>query len=182
MAIKGIKVLLAGVLVGCAPAVPGGASTAPGPDVRLNAPQGSEVLSIGATVVRGVANLQDPIDKVWAALPVAYDSLAIPLTVLDATNHVIGNEGLKLRRRLGRVRLSEFLNCGNGEGGPSADSYDVNLSVVTKLQPNSNGGTTATITVDGVAKPAEFSGDYIKCATTGALETRLVKLVQPQLQ
>jgi hypothetical protein len=72
------------------------------------------------------------------------------------------------------------LNCGSGEGGPSADIYDINLSVVSKLQPNSTGGTTITTTVDGNAKPASYSGDYIKCATTGALEQRLVRLVEAQ--
>ena len=40
---------------------------------------------------------------------------------------------------------------------------------------------TITTTVDGVAKPASFSGDYIKCATTGELEKRLVKIVEDKL-
>ena len=133
-------------------------------------------------MVRGVAEIQAPVDRVWNALPSAYDSLAIPLTVVDSVNHLIGNEGLQTRRRLGTVRLGEYLNCGSGQGGPSADTYDINLTVVTKLQPNKTGGTTATITVDGVAKSASFSGDYIKCATTGKLEQRLVKFVEAQLK
>jgi hypothetical protein len=62
----------------------------------------------------------------------AYDSLGIPLTVLDATTHTIGNEGLKARRRIG--------------------------------------------------KTASFTGDYIKCGTTGELEKRLVKFVESQLR
>jgi len=176
-----IAMLFAIVLVGCAPPGPGAVASAPGPDVRMSMPQGTQVISVGATVVRGVANLQFPIDKVWSAMSPAYDSLAIPLTVLDATTHTIGNEGLKARRRIGKTRIGEYLNCGNGEGGPSADLYDINLSMVSRLQPNSAGGTTITTTVDGAAKPASFSGDYIKCATTGELEQRLVKFVEKQI-
>jgi hypothetical protein len=178
---KVIFVLSAGVLVGCASPNPGAVASSPGPDVRMSMPQGTQVITTGATVVRGVANLQFPIDKVWSAMAPAFDSLSIPLTVLDAATHTIGNQGLKARRRIGKTRIGEYLNCGNGEGGPSADLYDINLSLVSKLEPNSVGGTTITTTVDGVAKPASFSGDYIKCATTGELEKRLVKLVEDKL-
>ena len=174
--------LSACAFLGCAPAGPGAVASAPGPDVRMNLPQGTQVIaSVGVTVVRGVANLQFPIEKVWSAMAPAYDSLAIPLTVLDASNHTIGNEGLKARRRIGNTRIGEYLNCGNGEGGPSADIYDINLSMVSKLEPNANGGTTITTTVDGVAKPASFTGDYVKCGTTGVLEQRLVKFVEKQI-
>jgi hypothetical protein len=122
-----------------------------------------------------------PIDKVWSAMSPAYDSLAIPLTVLDAASHTIGNEGLQARRRIGKTRIGEYLNCGSGQGGPSADIYEINLSMVSRLQPNTAGGTTITTTVDGVAKPASFTGDYIKCGTTGELEKRLVKFVENQI-
>jgi hypothetical protein len=176
-----VIVLSVGVVIGCAPPSPGAVAATPGPDVRMNMPQGSQVIRTGATVIRGVANLQFPIDKVWSAMVPAYDSLSIPLTVLDATSHTIGNQGLKARRRIGQTRIGEYLNCGNGEGGPSADLYDINLSMVSTLQPNAAGGTTITTTVDGAAKPASFSGEYIKCATTGELEKRLVKLVEDKL-
>ena len=179
---RAVIVLSVGVAIGCAPPNPGAVASTPGPDVRMNMPSGSQqVLRTGATVVRGVANLQFPIDKVWSVMPQAFDSLSIPLTVIDATSHTIGNEGLKARRRIGKTRIGEYLNCGNGEGGPSSDIYDINLSLVSRLQPNAVGGTTITTTVDGVAKPASFSGDYIKCATTGELEKRLVKLVEDRI-
>jgi hypothetical protein len=178
---RAIIVLSVGVVTGCASPNPGAVASTPGPDVRMTMPQGSQVITSGATVVRGVANLHFPVDKVWTAMAPAYDSLSIPLSVFDATSRTIGNEGLKARRRIGKTRIGEYLNCGNGEGGPSADIYEINLSMVSRLQPNAVGGTTITTTVDGVAKPASFSGDYIKCATTGELEKRLVKIVEDKL-
>jgi hypothetical protein len=169
------------VLVACSP-TPGAMAPSPEPDVRLSTPQGSHVISTGGTVIRGVANIEAGIDRVWDGMRVAYDSLAIPLTVFDASTHTIGNEGLKARRRIGKSRISEYLNCGNGEGGPSADMYDVNLSVVTRLTTNADAGTTVTTTVDAVAKPANFSGENIRCGTTGELEKRLVKITEGQLR
>jgi hypothetical protein len=178
---RAIMVLSVGVVVACAAPSPGAVAATPGPDVRMSMPQGTQVIAVGATVVRGVANLNFPIDKVWSAMSPAYDSLGIPLTVIDATSHTIGNEGLKARRRIGKTRIGEYLNCGNGEGGPSADIYEINLIMVSRLQPNDAGGTTITTTVDGAAKPASFTGDYIKCGTTGELEKRLVKFVENQI-
>ena len=178
---RAVIVLSVCLAIGCASPNPGAVAATPGPDVRMNMPQGSQVITTGATVIRGVANLQFPIDKVWSAMVPAYDSLSIPLSVLDATTHTIGNQGLKARRRIGTTRIGEYLNCGNGEGGPSADLYEINLSMVSTLQPNAVGGTTITTTVDGAAKPSSFSGDYIKCETTGELEKRLVKLVEDKL-
>jgi hypothetical protein len=47
---------------------------------------------------------------------------------------------------------------------------------------NANAGTTVTTTVDAVAKPANFSGENIRCGTTGELEKRLVRIVESQLR
>jgi hypothetical protein len=145
-------------------------------------PQGQQVISVGGTVVRGVAKIDAGIDKVWSAMTVAYDSLGIPLTVLDASTHTIGNEGLKTRRRIGKARISEYLDCGNGQGGPSADVYDINVSVVSRLMTNTDAGTTVTTTIDAVAKSPNFSGENLRCATTGELEKRLAGIAENQLR
>src|SRR5437667_10720875 len=49
------------------------------------------------------------IARVWRALPHAYDSLAIPLTVFDNAKHLIGNQGMKIRQKLGNVALSKYI-------------------------------------------------------------------------
>src|SRR5690606_40865365 len=67
------------------------------------------------------------------ALPI-YESLGIPITRVDATSHIIGNEGLKVRRRLGDAPLTRYLDCGSGQGGPNADTYEVHLAVLTEAR------------------------------------------------
>src|SRR5258708_2687901 len=43
------------------------------------------------------APLPAPPDVVWRALPAAYDALGIQLNVVDPSQHLIGNQGMKLR-------------------------------------------------------------------------------------
>ena len=83
--------------------------------------------------------LPGPPDSVWNALPAAYDSLGIKLNVVDLKQHLIGNQGMKLRQKLGSTRLSKYLDCGNAQIGPSADSYDVLMSVMAHVGVNAEG-------------------------------------------
>ena len=152
------------------------------PDVRIVTPQNEQAMSISSTVVEGVATVAAPIDKVWAVLTPSYDSLGIPLTAIDPASHSVANGGVIVHRRLGKTRLSEYLNCGNSQGGPSADTYEINLSITTRLAPASPSGTTVTTVVNAAGKPASLSGDYIPCASTDGLETRLVRMIEAQLK
>jgi hypothetical protein len=177
-----MKLLSAVVLAwGCASST-GSLSPASNPDVRIVTPQNEQVMSTGSSVVEGVATVAAPIDKVWAVLQPSYDSLAIPLTAIDPATHAIGNGGVIVHRKLGKARLSEYINCGNSQGGPSADTYEVNLAVTTRLAPAPSGGTVVTTVVNAAGKPASLSGDYIPCGTTGGLETRLMRLIEAQLK
>src|SRR5438270_10570523 len=63
-----------------------------------------------AVVVSGRADLPAPIAKVWEALPAAYASLSIPLTVNEPANRVIGAERMRTHHYLGDVRLSKLLD------------------------------------------------------------------------
>ncbi len=113
-------------------------------------------------------------DQVWKQLPAVYEELGIPITRLDSAQHVIGNEGLKLRRRLKDVPLSRLLDCGGGMGMSNADSYEVYLTVMTRLRPAADGGTQVETVVDASAKPVAFNTSAsVACTSTGGLERRL---------
>jgi hypothetical protein len=135
-----------------------------------------------AVVVSGRADLAAPLDKVWDALPAAYASLSIPITVNEPANRTIGAERMRTHHYLGDARLSKLLDCGESAGGLNADTYEVNLSVLTQLQSNAAGGTTVATRVDAVAKPASTAGQYSSCVSTGQLETRLVRFIESQLK
>jgi hypothetical protein len=175
-------ILSLGVAMAWACASSGPPSPTINPDVRIVTPQNEQAMSITSTVVEGAATVAAPIDKVWAVLTPAYDSLGIPLTAIDPATHSVGNGGVILHRKLGKTRLSEYINCGNSQGGPSADTYEVNLSISTRLAPALSGGTVVTTVVNAAGKPASLSGDYIPCASTDGLETRLVRTIEAQLK
>ena len=129
-----------------------------------------------------VTTLPFALAQVWTALPLALDSLAIPIAKNDANAHIIGNESFKVRQRLGKTSLSRFLDCGQTQIGPNADSYDVMLTVLAQLQPASATSTTISTTVQAMAKSATFNQGYSQCSSKGELETRLLNMLKAQLQ
>ncbi len=122
------------------------------------------------------------VDRVWSIIRSVYDTLGIQVANVDPAGHTIGNTNLRARRRLGDVALSKYLNCGTTQGGPSADSYEVQLSITTTALPQNAGATSVMTTVDGRARPITIASDFTQCASTGALEARIVELVKARLR
>jgi hypothetical protein len=117
-------------------------------------------------------------DQVWRALAVVYDELKVHVTTLDTDNRRIGIENARIRSRLGGVRLSKYLACGERLGQQVADSDDIRLTLLTQVVPNAGGGSTLHTLVDARAKQTGSGGDWINCATTGELEHHIVELVR----
>jgi hypothetical protein len=141
-------------------------------------------LSVGmsATTDAKVTRVTAAPADVWRVLPGVFDSFAIPLSSVDDKARVIGNTGFNLRRRLGSVPLPRLIDCGTTQGGPSADTYDIRLSVLTQVSPTEGGGSSIITTVDAMGRPVAFSGEYVRCTSTGSLETRIADAIQAQLR
>lgn len=173
---RGIVLMTVAAAFGCASSnvAPGAVNAGVS---RVSGSEGMQSISTGAVPIAGVSTLAAPIDKLWRTLPAVYDSIAIPLATIDPSSHMIGNRGLQIRRELGGVRLGKYIDCGYAQSRPSADFYDVNLSVTTQLQAVDSARTTVTTTVDAVARPVLFTGEYSHCATTGEIELRISKML-----
>jgi hypothetical protein len=167
--------IASGVACASSNTAPGAANTG---IARVTSGQGAQAISTGAAPIAGASTVAAPLDKLWRALPAVYDSIAIPLSTLDAASRMAGNRGLQARRELGGVSLGKYLDCGYAQGRPSADFYDVNLSVVTQLRPEDSTHTTVITTVDAVARPVLFSGEYLHCGTRGLIESRISSLLE----
>src|SRR5688572_25199923 len=115
-------------------------------------------------------------DRIWKALPGVYGTMDIPIANFDAEKNTIGNADLKVYRRLGKVQLTRLLDCGTTQVGPNADSYEIRLSVLTTIQRSKadTANTTLTTTVQAMARPMAFSGEYRQCSSKGALEEQLL--------
>jgi len=176
MRVLGVLSLIA--LSACASS--GSSSSRPDETVRING-AGSSNLKLTSNTYGHVSKISAPINSVWLAMPGAFEALSIPITNVDTIGHVIANDGLKLRRQLGKSPLSRFIDCGNTQVGENADSYDVHLTVSVKLTTDEGGTTKLETMFESMAKPVSFSREYARCSTRGVLEQRLVDAVKAQL-
>lgn len=136
--------------------------------------------TMNATSSASVTKVAFPLDLVWRALPAVYDSLKIPPTTLDRKTHQFGNEGLRIRQRLAGVSLSKYIDCGQAQIGPSADSYDIFLNVTTTLTAAGAGETEVATMVEAAAKPL-IGQDYTRCTSKGTLENLISSIVAAKL-
>ena len=137
-------------LLGCASSGATASGSTPLETIRISGGAGLPTTAVDThpTNESAVITVGFPLDRVWLALRTAYDSLAIPVSSFDASTHTIGNASMRLRRRLGNVAMSKYVNCGNVQGGPSADSYELVLSVVTRVEPSEPGMSRLSTSVD----------------------------------
>jgi hypothetical protein len=120
--------------------------------------------------------------RVWDALPAVYQTLGLPITDRNNQAQTIGTTSFKVRRRLGDAPLSRYLDCGDTQGSPSANSYEVVLSVNTRLVPAAGDSTTVATTVTAQARPVFVSGEYVNCGSTRALEKRFFDILTAELR
>jgi hypothetical protein len=124
-------------------------------------------------------NVLMPLDSAWKAIVQVYQELGIEPTTFITDARTIGNQSLKVRRVLGKTPLSRYLNCGAGSGvGPNADYYNVEMSVMTYLSATTTATTNIQTRVAATAKPLAVGSNPVECLTTGALEKRIVTLMQ----
>ena len=184
-ALRPVAPLLASavLLAGCASK----SSTAKAPSsvtpttIRMEGVGGTVNLNTMSATDANTLALLHPIAKVWAIRPVVYDSLGLPVNQIDPAGFVIGASNQRVRRQLGKMPLSRYIDCGSMQGGPSADSYEVNLTLLTTLRP-SESGTTAFTVLDAMARPVSTRGDWMKCSSQGQLERRLAEALQKVLR
>jgi hypothetical protein len=179
-----MRLPLIAVLVAAAACAGGTSTTQTRPEtMRVVAGSGTATgqFNLTATNTASVSKVPASIDRVWKLMPSVYDSLKIPLTTVDGAKHLIGNEGMKIRQRLGGAPLSRYIDCGQAQIGPSADSYDVFLAVTTTVRSLSATETEVATTVESQAKPITYAQDYSRCSTKGTLETTISDIIAKKL-
>lgn len=143
-------------------------TTATGQNIRFNT---------SATTVAVTEAIPAGADSAFNLLLKVYGELQIPTTNLDARQRSAGNPNLKIRRRLGGVSLSKYVDCGNKDGVSNADEYDIVLNVGSAIGGSGPASSTISTRVDGVATHPVFSAQTV-CSTTGELEKRIALAVR----
>src|ERR1043166_2492104 len=169
-------------LIACATANAPATSSSSPETIRVAGPSGMMTTELHPTkdAIGGVVPFT--VARAWTAVRVAYDSVALPVATFDPATRTIASPNLRLRRRLGETALSKYINCGNVQGGQSADSYEIHLIYQTILQPGDAGTTRVLTTVNAEGRPITLAGEYTRCTSTGTLERRVVALVASELQ
>lgn len=151
------------------------------PSTQTVASAGNSAISMSVAPNVDVTHLAWSADAVWRILPSVFDSVGIPVVTIDQARKTIGNSGWKTRARLGKAPLSRYLDCGNTQIGPNADSYDVLLSVLTTVTPEGANGAAITTIVEAQAKPVTYNQAYSRCSSKGGIEIRIAELVKARL-
>lgn len=168
------------VVSGCASSQPG--SGIRGRDQTVHVSDGSSTVRIQPTDAMAVTNMSYAAPAVWGVMASVFDSLGIAVGTLDPQKLVIGNTALKIHGRLGAVPLSRYIDCGQTQGFPSAETYDVHLSVLTQVTPGKEPNTSSIATmIEAAARPMQFKGEYALCQTKGELESRIPRIAALRL-
>lgn len=122
------------------------------------------------------------VEAAWAALQSAYTTLGIPVTELNAAQRTIGNPAYRVRRRIGDVPTMRALDCGGDSGMPNAETYQLLLSVKSRIIPSDAGGSVVQTTLDGTGRNATTAASSdVRCSSMGALEKRIADLVKARV-
>ncbi|KPJ95963.1 MAG: hypothetical protein AMS18_01910 [Gemmatimonas sp. SG8_17] len=173
--------LIAGVLalVACASSRRG-ASTVAGTQTIAQLSGDIEAQLIHGTAVSSHSVGAGVMDA-WGALPAVYDSLRVPIAVVDTVNMRLGT-GAFQPSRIGGKRLSRYLDCGRGMTGANADTYGVTISLVTWVSEQSGGGTQVHTAIQASAKARDVNSYPVNCSSKGVLEMEIAELVAEVLR
>lgn len=138
----------------------------------FDAKSGRFTVGAGGAGVRPADPLLMDVDRAWALLPKAYESLGLPLTLSDPAAKVLGMQNVVIHKPIGGERLSRLLDCGVDVNGPNADYYEVHLTVVSGLEKTDSAGSLLRTRVAAWAAPTGLSSS-VRCASTGRLEERI---------
>ncbi len=111
--------------------------------------------------------------KAWEVLAAVYTDLGLEINFREPAAVRLGSCFQKVRSRLGKKPLSTFVDCGDTNGLPNADRYEVAITVLTTVRPHPNGGASLFTFVQGVGLDGASSTNRRWCYSRGTLEERI---------
>ena len=118
---------------------------------------------------------------VFAALEGAYVTLQIPLSKREPAALILGNDGLKMRRQLGKIELRRAFDCGGTSGMPNSETYTITAGIVSSVVADPSRGSVVTTVVDASASNPNYPGSGVRCSSTGTIEDAIAKQIRTSL-
>lgn len=174
-----LLLVLAGTLGALALTPVEAAAQGPRPRVKLRAYPVDVMLD---TLVFARDTVNASMGETFAAVRAVYAALKLPRDWADSANGQLGTLRHRATYTLGGQRLSVYFNCGQGIAGANADTWRLNMALVTFLQPAGEGKTRLGTGI--VAEAQDMSGTSTEpamCGSMGLLESRIHKEVRARL-
>lgn len=175
--------IAASLLVGaCASSAPvPGSVTRSLPMGTRGSSQGGVGLEVTARNDGQTVNLAASPAAVYEALVASYAAIGIPLTRQDPAGMVIGNDGIKLRRQLGKIEMRKAFDCGGTPGMPNSETYQITATIISSVRPDASSGASVTTVIDASASNPSYPASGVRCGSAGAIESAIVKEVRERL-
>ena len=148
------------------------------PPIRLRLPGYFTPMSVDSVATNPVV-VRASREATYKASTAVLTELKIPVTTRDPGFRVLGNGSASAMRKIGRERLSTYLNCGAGITGSHADSWRVTMALFIWVESVS--ATESRIRIGILAGAQDVEGaskDPVACGSTGALESFLASEIQ----
>ena len=117
------------------------------------------------------------VGRAWSALADVYAELGLTPTQFRSGDHLLTVENARIKRQLGNVTLTRYLECGMGQSGANATNYEVTMNLRSQLRAVDSTHTEVRTLLDATARPVAVSGTQVTCQTTNALEQHIAKSV-----
>lgn len=118
---------------------------------------------------------------VFDALEATYAALQIPLSRREPAALTLGNDGLKMRRQLGKLQLRKLFDCGGTPGMPNSETYTITASIVSSIAADPSRGSVITTVIDASAENPNYPGSGVRCSSSGSLEDAISKELRTRL-
>ena len=150
-------------------------------------PVTTQLISNGGTMHVGVATSYTAIatsvpvrpDSAFKLLQAAYAKLEIPISQQDTKARSMGNDGLKVRRRIAGLTMQSVLECGDKMGLPNAETWDIFLNILSFVVPDGPEGSSISTRIQAQGHdPSVSDREQIPCGTKGELEAKIGNTVK----
>lgn len=133
------------------------------------------------TITAATARFPYSADLVFGVLPSVYEELKIPVTTMVSTEHMLGNVDFRGRRAIGALPMRHLIDCGGTTGEPNADTFEIFLSVSSEVKPDGPNEAVLATVLQASGRSIAFSGNDVRCSSTGELETKIATLTKQKL-
>ena len=173
-------VLLLVLGTACASAKPGGSETTVAPSTAaLVSGNLASTMNIGLT--NTYVAMATPVsvgpDSAFQVLTRVYAMLELPVAPANG-KRAIGNDEIKIRRRIAGIPMQNVLDCGDKQGLPNAETWDIHMNLLSYVEAMPDGKAQVLTRIQATGNPTDVSNrDLTPCSTRGELEKKISDMV-----